>query len=857
MVRAYRLPQTALPRQYDIHLWARVSDPTFDGHVRIALDLRAPVDRIELHARDMTLREATLTAGGKTLRARVEPDADAEMVALVVDGTAPAGEATLDIRYEGRVQKNMEGLYLSSDGAEECLSTQCEETDARAIFPCFDEPAFKARFATTVTTTPDVTVLANGPLREVKDAEGGLKTWSFHATKPMSSYLFATTIGRLASTPERVVEGVPMRVWAMEGKEHLGGFGQDFAARLLPWYNDYFGAPYHFDKYDQVAAPSFSAGAMENSGLVIFRQQYLLHDPQSTSWRQEKIIGRIIAHEFAHMWFGNLVTMAWWDDIWLNEAFAEWMANKAVDALAPEYRTWDDFQAGKASALSADALASTHSIYTPVATPEEATELFDAITYEKGAATMRMLENFLGETPFRDGLRSYMREFAEKNAAGADLWRHLGKASGRPVEQIMTSWVAQPGHPLVGVALDASGRRLRLTQRRFFSTPDAPANDQQWQVPLVLRYEDDAGEHEARVLLTERDAGIPVEVRGDVKWLTANAGGIGFYRQDLDDALLQKLLGNLHTLTASDLTGLLEDQWGLVKSGARPIERFLDTLDAVMRLAENHTVVERVGAFLGELEDLLLDAQDDEALARYRAWIRRDLAPRLERVGYARAADEARDAGELRRALWVTVATLGEDPAAVAKGRELADTEARNPTRVDPDLAGAAVLIAARFGDRARLDQHLEVYDRRRAAKAPPSETQRPLQSLPFFRDEAAVARIVEQLEAGRLPLEAIGPLLRSMLSTRHGRVAAWEYMMRNWDDVRGRLGDMWTGFLVEQTGNLPADRRQEMVEFYDRSLQGVAQQAYKRALERLDQRAALQRRVTPGLTAWFRERAA
>lgn len=854
--RAYRLPTSVQPRRYDIHLQARIGDPTFRGTVGIDLDVLEPVRAIEIHARDITIRSARLETGGKTVDATPEPDAEVEMVKLALPAEIGAGSARLTIEYDGVVQKNMEGLYLSKDGEEQCLSTQCEETDARAIFPCFDEPAFKARFATTVTTTSDVTVLANGPLDKVEDGPAkGERTWRFHPTKPMSSYLFATTIGRLASSEEKHVAGVPMRVWAMEGKEHLGAFGNDFASRLLPYYNDYFGVPYHFDKYDQVGVPSFSAGAMENSGLVIFRQAYLLHDERTTSWRQERLIARVIAHEFAHMWFGNLVTMAWWDDIWLNEAFAEWMANKATDAMRPDYRIWDDFQSEKAMALVSDALESTHSIYSPVATPEEATELFDAITYEKGAAVMRMLENFLGEDAFRDGLRSYMREFSEGNAAGADLWRHLAKASGRPVHDIMSSWITQPGHPIVSVSL--SDGKLRLKQRRFFSAPAAPASDQTWFVPLVIRYEDDAGVHEKRVLLQERDATVPFETNGEVKWLDANADAIGFYRQDLDDALMPKLVANLGKLESATLTGLLDDQWGLVRNGEGPMARFLDTLHAVAEVATTHAVLDRVNVYFGEVEDLLKESDAGDALEAFRARVRNVLAPRIAEVGWASKPGEPKSTGEIRRTLLWGAAALGEDADAIATARSIAEKEERAPTNVDPDIAGVAVAITARFGDKARLDKHFGIYDTRRAAKASPAETSRYLQSMPHFRDEAAIAHLIALIEDGRFPLEANGPTLRAMLNTRHGRVAAWEHMMRKWDDVRGKLGDMWTGMLVENTGNLPASRREELVGFYAQNLGNVAQQAKARAIERLDQREEFEARVTPDVVRWYRKVAA
>src|SRR5581483_3369113 len=383
-VKPYRLPTIAKPRAYVVEIDASVREPTFSGRVRIDLDVASATDAIELHARDMTFRDVLVEAAGVKQSGRVEEDASREMIRVRFAQKIPAGAATLTIAYAGQVSRNMEGLYLSKDGAEECLATQCEETDARGIFPCFDEPAFKATFQWIVTTDAANVVLANGPAQKVEDAPGGQRRWTFAPTRRMSSYLVALAVGRFASTPEIKARDVPLRVWAMKGKEGLGGWSNELAARAIPWFEDYFAIPYPFGKYDQIALPSFSAGAMENAGLVTFRQVYLLLDPKTASFKAKKAAARVIAHEMAHMWFGDLVTMAWWDDIWLNESFAEWIAHKTVAALQPDYRIWEDFQLGKAAALAPDALESTHPIYSPVETPAQATELFDLITYQKG-----------------------------------------------------------------------------------------------------------------------------------------------------------------------------------------------------------------------------------------------------------------------------------------------------------------------------------------------------------------------------------------------------------------------------------------------------------------------------------------
>ena len=437
---AYRLPTTVRPHRYDLELDARLASEDFRGQVTIQVTIAEPCSTLALHARDLQISEARCTLGNRSLNGEVLVDREREIINLAFPEPLPIGLATISLRFNGRLNPGLKGLYRATDGPEQMLATQCEATDARAIFPCFDEPTFKARFASKIRTEHRYTVLTNSPLVEIVD-EGTSRLWTFAPTKPMSSYLFAFVIGDIASTPVEEVNGTQVRVWALKGKEQMGRFAHDHTVRLLPWYESYFGVPYHFDKYDQVAVPGFAAGAMENCGLVLFRQTALLQSPATTGWRDEQRIAHVIAHEFAHMWFGDYVTMRWWDDLWLNEAFAEWVSLKAVDELSPDYHIWDEFQADKNAALRVDALTTTHPIYQPVATPAEAEDLFDVITYQKGSAVLRMLEHCLGADVFRAGLRTYMREFGEGNAAGADLWRHLQQASAAPVTAIMESWI--------------------------------------------------------------------------------------------------------------------------------------------------------------------------------------------------------------------------------------------------------------------------------------------------------------------------------------------------------------------------------------------------------------------------------
>ena len=725
--RAYRLPNDVVPQRYDVDLDVSLDADAYQGRVAVTLDLRAARSTVELHSRDLHLDTVHLTAGDRTWPGQVSLDPERE-IAVLDFGAAdlPAGPARLEIAFHGEISRGLEGLYRATDGPEQMLCTQCEETAARSIFPCWDEPAFKAVFAWRITTDPGPTVLANGPLVETVTGSDGRRTWVFAPTAPMSSYLVACAIGDIAALPATVVNGTPLRIWTMRGKEHLGAFAQRYTARLLPWFEDYFAQPYHFAKYDQVAVPGFAAGAMENSGLVLFRQRLLLVNPDRTAWSQEKIVALVIAHEFAHMWFGNLVTMQWWDDIWLNEAFAEWMAYHVVHTLNPDYEMWEEFQLDKEGALTLDGLATTHSIYSPVETAAQASELFDSITYVKGCAVLRMLAEFLGDA-FRAGLRTYIAEFAERNARGADLWRNLQQASHQPVTEIMERWIRQPGHPVVHVTLetDSAATRLHCRQERFLAGPGAAPPGELWPVPLEIRYADTTGTHTLRTLLTEAEAVVPLPAQGAVAWCYANADQVGFYRLDPDPALLDRLLAHTSELTPAEQMGLLSDQWALLQNGTQTMARFLDVL-AHLAHSENHHVLALVVVNLRRLAAQLEHNGDAAALALFRAWVAATFRGHLDRLGVAPTGEEPPQRAAARATVVEALALIAQDPAVLAALAPWAERELGAPGTVDPNLAPSLLAAYAQFGDRPRLDHYAAVYEQRRVVGAPPEELERP-----------------------------------------------------------------------------------------------------------------------------------
>jgi puromycin-sensitive aminopeptidase len=575
--------------------------------------------------------------------------------------------------------------------------------------------------------------------------------------------------------------------------------------------------------------------------------------PGATSWSAQKRIAEVIAHELAHMWFGNLVTLAWWDDLWLNEAFATWIAYKAVDLWQAEWRLWDETVESRQAALSADALVNTHAIYAPVNNPAEATELFDIITYEKGCAVLRMLERFLGEERFRAGIRDYMRRFAFGNAAGHDLWDALARASGEAVDAVMRSWINQAGFPLLSVtSVIENGRRaLRLSQRRFFADPRAAAEGTpaRWQVPVVLRLGDAGGVREQRLLLGEASATVSLDGGETVRWCFPNADAVGFYRVQLDDELLDALLDHgLADLTAAERTALLEDQWALVLCGAAGIDRFMRVLTAY-HAETDHVVTRALASRLTYLDAFVVAEADRPRLAR---WVRELLQGPWSDLGWETEADEAPPRAARRATLVHLLGHVCRDAEVLARANALAARELRDPLAVHPDVANVVVQLSAQTGDRARLERFVRTYAARRRLRLAPEVQSRYLHALGRFENRDAVDRVLTLCIDGTVPQDQLRAVLTPLLSGRTSNRRAWSFVRRHWSELAPRIGDMALPRLVEALGMLPVELRDEVEQFFAAHPVPEAKRAVGKAVEALTLRAQLLAREQPRLGSWL-----
>src|SRR5208282_542869 len=491
LANAQRLPEIARPENYKLTFTPDLDKAKFEGDETIAIRVLNAASDITLNAGDIDFHYATITSGGSTQKAKVTPDKEKEMVVLTVEKALAAGPATIHITYAGILNSEMRGLYLGKDDqGRKYAASQFESTDARRAFPSFDEPDYKATFDITAVADKAHVAISNQKVLSDTAGPGDKHTVRFATTAKMSSYLAALVVGNFEYV-EGEADGIPIRVYATSGKKDTGMFALEVASDVLRYYDKYFGIKYPYGKLDLVGLPDFSAGAMENTGCITFREVLLQVDGKQGSVDLRKTVASVIAHEMAHQWFGDLVTMKWWDDIWLNEGFATWMSSKPIQAWKPEWNFNLDDVIDAGGTMNTDSLANTRPIHQAAETPGEIQELFDGIAYGKAAAVLRMLEAYLGEDTFRAGVNSYISQHQYANATADDFWGAQARTSKKPVDKIMPTFVKQPGLPIVNVKAQcaADSTKVTLDQKRYYSDRakfEAPS-DQLWQIPVCLK----------------------------------------------------------------------------------------------------------------------------------------------------------------------------------------------------------------------------------------------------------------------------------------------------------------------------------------------------------------------------------
>jgi puromycin-sensitive aminopeptidase len=675
----------------------------------------------------------------------------------------------------------------------------------------------------------------------------------FAQTPPLSTYLVALAVGPLEASATVKLGKTPIRVWHAPGKRRLTGFALEAARASLARLERYFGLPYPYAKLDLVAVPDFEFGAMENAGAVFFRETLLLLDPASATLAERKRAAEVIAHELAHMWYGDLVTMAWWDDLWLNEAFATWMAFSVVDAWQPAWRMWHDFQHGRAAALELDALKHTHPIYCEVHTAEEANANFDLITYEKGASVVRMLERYLGPTRFRNGVRAYIRKHREGNTVASDLWRALSQASGEPVEAMARAWIEQPGHPVVRVSRTRARGRTRLTlrQSRFAlrRPARAPREPERWPIPWVGRIaRPGAPPRLERKLLTGARASIDLG-RRDPTFVYGNADEGGFFRPLHDAAELRALVGSLASLSAVERMGLADHQWALVRAGQTGIDGFLALSEALAN-ERDPDVLQALRRPLGFIGGSLIPDVAPGSAVRFERFVARSFGPAFSALGWDPARGESERTRVRRAALLGLVGGIARSREVVAEALVRCDAYLADRRSLDPNLADGVTAIAARAGDARRQRQFLEAM----RGSDTPQEQRRFLFALADFSDAAAIERTLALTLTGAVATQDVMFLLARLLANPAAREATWRFIKRSWTPLRRRMPSLLAGRLIEATPALLTPRyRRDVASFFAKHPIPSGERALLQALERFDAYRALRRPAAAALTRFLR----
>jgi puromycin-sensitive aminopeptidase len=800
-----RLPGDAIPSAYQLFIEPRLDDGKFEGSESIDLQIVRPTQTIVLNVAEMSVTKATCIFDGSSrpVELKIHLLPKLEQVALQLPYQVEPKHGVLSLQFSGKLSNKSKGFFRShftdKNGQKRWLAaTQMEPIDARRMFPCFDEPAYKATFSISTKIDCGDTAISNGSIVEESfEPKTHQKLVKFEQTPRMSTYLVALAIGPFVPTEPVFANGIPIRIWCTKGKEKLTGFSKIFAPQVLEYYTKYFGVPYCAKKLDLIAIPDFANGAMENLGACTFREDLLLVDEKTASLGAKQQVALNVAHEMAHLWFGDLVTMKWWDDLWLNEAFAEWMSTKAVDKLEPNWHYWNQFALEREESMLSDSLRASRPIHADVTEPNQIGQMFDEITYQKGASVLRMLEQTLSENTFRNGISAYINAHQFKNATPEDLWTALSEKSGKNVSDMMHGWVYQEGFPVVTV--DTSPSKLEINQKRFtFKRGRAGGEeDRLWQIPLEVRSLSDNQSLQHEALITTKTESIS---RDSDSPLMVNAGGEGYYRVRYSPSALATITEHLKEMTPLERASALSDQFYLAVAGQVPVKQYLDFSESFKD--ESDPMVTSV--LCSELSELNL-LTDDNAKASFAEFVRGRLSNAKRSFGWQTLESDTDLIKEERAEVLLTLGTIGQDKETIEKARELAKKCFDDPETkaVAPDLFAPMLKIVAYNGD---LSDYEKIESLWHSAKSPEREHSA-LMSLSMFRDSDLIKKTLKMTLTNKIEKQDAPEVFAAVMATRDGRGPAWEFFRKHIIHIAWRFPDHLMCDVVMAMNSLATER--------------------------------------------------
>jgi aminopeptidase N/puromycin-sensitive aminopeptidase len=835
---AQRLPEIATPESYKLIFTPDLAKASFEGDETIQIRMLKPSLEIVLNAAEIDFVDVTVDSAASSQKAKVTLDKEKEQATLAVEKAIQPGQATLRIKYRGILNDQLRGFYLGKQ----------EATDARRAFPSFDEPAYKATFDVTAVVDKGMTVISN--TKSVSEADGpieGKRTIHFATTPKMSSYLVALVVGNFEYI-EGSAEGIPIRLYTSPGKKQLAAFALESAEEFLRYYNRYFGIKYPYGKLDLVGLSDFAPGAMENTACITFRESFLLLDDKHSSAEAKRFIASVIAHEMAHQWFGDLVTMQWWDDIWLNEGFATWMSSKPVEAWKPEWGLELSDVRDSVNAMDADSLENTHPIHQQADTPAQILELADSISYDKTASVLRMLESYLGQDTFRAGVNQYLKRHAYGNATAADFWNALAKVSKKPVEKIMPAFVEQPGPPLVGVKLQCSGAAgsISLDQQRYFYNRikfEAGSNEL-WQIPVCMKAD---GATAAKCeLLTRKQQTF--RLTSCPSWVNANAAAHGYYRSGYGaDAVRSMSQNGERALSPAERIMLLSDVWSSVRVNREQIGDFLALVEG-MRTERNSDVLNQL---VGQLDYIGRYLVSDSDRGLFELWVRQVLSPIAQEIGWDKKPGESEQQSAVRGALMAALGYIARDPEVQAEARKLADRWLDDPASVDSDLARHALTVAASNGDEVFYNKVMGALEKAKT----PDERDTLQRALASFSDPKLLQRTLEYALSSARSQDSpyiIGDVMRNPV----GGSLAWSFAKAHWtgiDNLSGAFGGGAALAIVGSAGTFcDVTMRDQVRDFFATHPLPAVERTLKQTLERIDYCVDLRSLQQTQLASWL-----
>ncbi|KAK3914792.1 Puromycin-sensitive aminopeptidase [Frankliniella fusca] len=784
-----KLPKSVIPTHYNLYLKPNLLTCTFEGKVTVTLKVNSPTDQVKFHSIELELSDVELRTGdGKLLSIQLSSCNYNESITLDVLGGLNVGLCTLSVKFKGVLDDNLRGFYqaryVSVDGEERvCAITQFEASKAHRCFPCWDEPAFKATFDITVCCPEDRVALSNMPISSEVADKLGSKEVRFATSPIMSTYLVAVVVGEFDFIEQLTPRGVKVRVYTPVQKKEQGQFALDTAIKVLPFFEDFFQIPFPLPKMDLIAVPSLSFGAMENWGLITYRESCLLADPKVSSVKKKQYIAIIVAHEIAHQWFGNLVTMEWWEHLWLNEGYATFMEFLSVAKLFPDYKIWNQFISLVYSpAMKMDALKTSHSVEVPVNHPLHVDEIFDDISYNKGASLIRMLHAYIGDNDFEKGMNMYLNKFKFRNASTDDLWSVLEEASHKPISSIMPNWTKLPGYPVVFVERTQDGNKCRLLLRQFkfcASGSEADSKPETWVVPMEYMVQTTQGNTIGRFELASQEDTLTIDGLNKQNWVKLNPSQNGFYRVQYSSEMLENLMPAISNLSLPpiDRLGILDDLFALVQGGYCRTDKILELLQSMTK-EDSCMVWSTMSSVMMKLKKLL-EYASDTIQSSFMTFGRKLLTDIKQKISWDPKNDEGHE-DKLLRSVILDLLGEFEDETTIFEAEKRLKAHIGGSVEIAPDVRAVVYSIGVK---NANEDLYKSVINMYHSASLQ-EERERIVYALASMKDQVLISKLMNFALSKHVRKENSLNVLSAISQTLSGREQVWNYTKRCWEEV-------------------------------------------------------------------------